>query len=50
VERLRVIDASSMPFMPTANITAATIMLAERASDLVLGLPTMRAEPLQFVA
>ncbi|MPW21578.1 choline dehydrogenase [Paraburkholderia sp. CNPSo 3157] len=50
VERLRVIDASVMPSVPSANINAATIMLAERASDLVLGRPTMRAAPLQFVA
>ena len=50
VERLRVIDASVMPSVPSANINAATIMLAERASDLLLGRPTMQAEPLKFIA
>ena len=50
VERLRVIDASVMPSLPSANINAATIMLAERASDLLLGRPMMQAEPLKFVA
>jgi choline dehydrogenase len=50
VERLRVIDASVMPSVPSANINAATIMLAERASDLVLGRPTMQAQGLQFAA
>jgi choline dehydrogenase len=50
IERLRVIDASVMPSVPSANINAATIMLAERASDLLLGRPTMQADPLKFVA
>ncbi|WP_232477628.1 GMC oxidoreductase [Caballeronia calidae] len=50
VERLRVIDASVMPSVPSANINAATIMLAERASDILLGRPTMQAEPPKFVA
>lgn len=50
VERLRVIDASVMPSVPSANINAATIMLAERASDLLLGRPTTQAEPLKFIA
>ncbi|SAL29887.1 choline dehydrogenase [Caballeronia cordobensis] len=50
VERLRVIDASVMPSVPSANINAATIMLAERASDLVLGRPALQAEWLAFAA
>ena len=49
-ERLRVIDASVMPSVPSANINAAALMLAERAGDLLLGQPTMQAEPLKFVA
>lgn len=37
IEGLRVIDASLMPGLPTGNTNAATIMLAEKLSDVVLG-------------
>ena len=36
---LRVIDASIMPAMISANLNAATVMLAEKGADLVLGKP-----------
>ena len=37
MESLRVIDASIMPTMLSANLNAATMMIGEKGSDLVLG-------------
>jgi len=37
LQGLRVIDASVMPTMLSANLNAATMMIADKASDLILG-------------
>lgn len=43
INGLRVIDSSVFPSEPNANLNAPTIMLAERASDMVRGKPLLAA-------
>lgn len=43
LQGLRVIDASVMPRMISANLNASTMMIADRASDLIRGKQPMEA-------
>ncbi len=48
VEGLRVVDASIFPYVTNGNIYAPTMMVAEKASDLILGNTPLAPEPLPF--
>jgi choline dehydrogenase len=41
MQALRVADASIMPTMPSANTYATTMMIAEKASDMIRGRPPL---------
>jgi len=43
VKNLRIVDSSILPDIVSGNLNASTVMIAEKASDIILGKP--EAEP-----
>jgi choline dehydrogenase len=48
MQGVRVVDASVMPYVTNGNIYAPVMMVAEKASDLILGKQPLPAEKIEF--
>jgi choline dehydrogenase len=48
LEGLRVVDASSMPYVTNANIYALVVMLSEKAADLIRGNTPLAPAEVEF--